>query len=135
MKTLFLRIIGLLMDITPQGTTSLTGNDDWPRVADIFLNVDVSPFTTPGNPHYHDDDMTCPTAPVTPPTDAPEPRPAERPTPCAEVTASSTDTPDAQPVAPATTTPDAQPVAPVTTTPRPVPHGRGCGLDGPVACA
>eukprot|EP00741_Cyanophora_paradoxa_P025418 tig00000381_g24537.t1 len=45
MKTLFLRIIGLLMDITPQGTTSLTGNDDWPRVADIFLNVDVSPFT------------------------------------------------------------------------------------------
>eukprot|EP00741_Cyanophora_paradoxa_P021559 tig00021358_g20810.t1 len=80
MKTLFLRIIGLLMDITPQGTTSLTGNDDWPRVADIFLNVDVSPFTPapdPGNPHYHDDDMTCPTAPVTPPTDAPEP-PAPR---------------------------------------------------------
>eukprot|EP00741_Cyanophora_paradoxa_P001861 tig00000520_g1804.t1 len=94
MKTLFLRIIGLLMDITPQGTTSLTGNDDWPRVADIFLNVDPAP--DPGNPHYHDDDMTCPTAPVT---------------------ASSTDTPDAQPVAPATTTPDAQPVAPVTTTP------------------
>eukprot|EP00741_Cyanophora_paradoxa_P002282 tig00000581_g2214.t1 len=73
---------------------------------------------TPGNPHYHDDDMTCPTAPVTPPTDAPEPpAPRNDPPPAPEVTASSTDTPDAQPVAPATTTPDAQPVAPVTTTP------------------
>eukprot|EP00741_Cyanophora_paradoxa_P000822 tig00000444_g793.t1 len=81
------------------------------------LPIHTSRPQTPGHPHYHDDDMTCPTAPVTPPTDARSPRPAERPTPAPEVTASSTDTPDAQPVAPATTTPDAQPVAPVTTTP------------------
>eukprot|EP00741_Cyanophora_paradoxa_P021051 tig00021332_g20319.t1 len=100
MKTLFLRIIGLLMDITPQGTTSLTGNDDWPRVADIFLNVDVSPFTVRAS--------TLRPGP---------PAPRNDPPPAPEVTASSTDTPDAQPVAPATTTPDAQPVAPVTTTP------------------
>eukprot|EP00741_Cyanophora_paradoxa_P024218 tig00021746_g23390.t1 len=82
------------------------------------LPIHTSRPQTPGNPHYHDDDMTCPTAPVTPPTDVPEP-PAPRNDlpPAPEVTASSTDTPDAQPVAPATTTPDAQPVAPVTTTP------------------